>query len=147
MSLMMKRLQEINSYYGDFPVFQNLINLNIGFSKFHHWDEVVGVLQCCPKLQIFSIFKVAINKHLFINWKYPDYIPDCISYHLRSCTINYEGFEYELQFTKYILQNASLLQVMKINICHSLYQKPNLHPLEELSSCPMISPQCKLSIG
>jgi hypothetical protein len=84
-----------------------------------------------------------INKS--INWKYPKHVPECISFELKSCTIVYEGRENDIRFTKYILQNAHFLEVMKIKISHSL--KPNLHPLEELSSVPMISPQCKLSIG
>ncbi|KAK2430425.1 FBD-associated F-box protein [Trifolium repens] len=142
---MTKRLLEIDPYYGGFPVFQNLIELNISFYKFHHWNDLVGVLQYCPKLQILSIFKLAVKKHLSINWRYPNSVPGCISSHLRSCSINYEGWKDELRFTKYILQNAHFLEVMKIKISHSL--KPNLHPLEELSSVPMISPQCKLSIG
>jgi hypothetical protein len=62
----------------------------------------------------------------------------------KKSTRNHEGWTDELQFTKYISQNARLLEVMKINVWHS--SNPNLHPLDELSSVPMISPQCKLLI-
>ena len=62
--------------------------------------------------------------------------------------MNYEGLEDELQFAKYILQNARLLRVMQIISSTFLYnRKPNLQPLEELSLCPRISSECKLSIG
>ncbi|GAU44403.1 hypothetical protein TSUD_246290 [Trifolium subterraneum] len=53
------RLPEINSYYGGFPVFQNLTDLNLCFYKFHHWNDVIELLQYCPNLQILSIFKVS----------------------------------------------------------------------------------------
>jgi hypothetical protein len=66
-----------------------------------------------------------------INWKYPNFVPECISSQLRSCTINYEGREDELRFTKYILQNAQLLGVMKINISHTSNPKPNRRILKE----------------
>jgi len=54
--------------------------------------------------------------------------------------------EDELQFAKYILQNARLLGVMQISRTFLFNRKPNLQPLEELSSCPRISSECKLSI-
>ncbi|GAU44398.1 hypothetical protein TSUD_246240 [Trifolium subterraneum] len=148
---MKSRLSESDSYCKDFPVFQNLINLSLYFCYFRHWNDVAEVFQYFPKLQILNIFKMAIDKHLTINWKYPNSVPECISSHLRSCTINYEGWNDELQFTKYILQNAQLLEVMKIYAAgyfspNSLYPEPNLRPLEELPSCPILSPKCKLLI-
>jgi hypothetical protein len=87
-----------------------------------------------------------INKHLSINWKYPKHVPECISFELKSCTIVYEGRENDIRFTKYILQNARILEVMKITINPHSSPKPNPQLLEELSLCPMISSQCKLSI-
>ncbi|XP_045786719.1 F-box/FBD/LRR-repeat protein At4g26340-like [Trifolium pratense] len=140
------RLPEINSYYGGFPVFQNLTDLNLCFYKFNHWNDVIEVLQYCPKLQILSIFKLAVKKHLSINWKYPSSVPECIASHLISCTINYEGWKGELEFSKYILQNAQLLEMMKVNIGHSSYSRLNRDPSEELTSCPIISPKCILVV-
>lgn len=61
--------------------------------------------------------------------------------HLRSCTIfHFEGSNDDLQFATYILQNAKLLEVMEINFFIQNYQV-----IEELSSCPRMSPGCKLS--
>lgn len=136
---------EINSYNTRSPIFRNLILLQLCMYNFHHWDHVMEVLQHCPKLQVLRINKLAPGN---INWKYPNFVPECISSQLRSCTINYEGREDELRFTKYILQNAQLLGVMKINISHTSNPKPNRRILkEELSSFPRISRKCKLSVS
>ncbi|RHN82330.1 putative FBD domain-containing protein [Medicago truncatula] len=135
---------EINFYNRGSPIFRDLINLQLSMFYFHHWDHVMEVLQHCPKLQILLILKLSEDK---INWKYPNFVPECISSHLISCTINYEGLEDELQFAKYILQNARLLGVMQITGTFLFKQKPSLQPLQELYSCPRISSECKLSIG
>ncbi|GAU23916.1 hypothetical protein TSUD_181050 [Trifolium subterraneum] len=137
---------DMDSYYIECPVFQNLIHIELGIYALQNWEDIVELLQCCPKLQILSIKKSAMNRNLSINWTYPNHVPECISSHLRSCTINYEGWKDELRFTKYILQNARLLEVMKINITLHFNQKPDRRPLDELSSCPMISSECKLLI-
>jgi hypothetical protein len=44
--------------YRDFFLLQNLVHLEISFSYMHRLDDVVKVLQNCPKLQILSITKV-----------------------------------------------------------------------------------------
>jgi len=57
--------QEINSYYKGYPMFENLIELRLFW--FHHgtrdliWDDVVKMLQNCPKLQALSITKVWLS--------------------------------------------------------------------------------------
>ncbi|XP_045831573.1 F-box/FBD/LRR-repeat protein At4g26340-like [Trifolium pratense] len=127
----------VKSYYKDCPVLRNLIHLELSITNLGRLDDVVELLQYCPKLQILS----------FSKWKYPNSVPECISSSLRSFTTNYEGWEYdELRFAKYVLQNARLLEIMKIDMrVTSLYPRPNrLLVLEELSSSPMISSRCKL---
>lgn len=48
--------KEINSYYKSFPVFENLTELQLyWFNSIHDWDEVVKMLQNCPKLQTLLI--------------------------------------------------------------------------------------------
>jgi hypothetical protein len=79
------------------------------------------------------------------NWKEPNYVPECISSHLRSCILDYNGMEDELRFASYILQNALVLEVMKIIAANSNPLK-NRDALEELTFCPRISPHCKFSI-
>jgi phosphate-selective porin len=59
-----------------------------------------------------------------------------------------EGSANDLRFSKYILQNGRILQNMTIDVTTSssngkLLEKSQI--IEELSSCPRISPGCKLS--
>ncbi|MCH97477.1 F-box/RNI/FBD-like domain protein, partial [Trifolium medium] len=62
----MHRNEEISSYYKDFPVFGNLTSLHLSWwfdlEGFHDWDEVVTMLQNCPKLQILKIVKNVNNQ-------------------------------------------------------------------------------------
>ncbi|GAU44399.1 hypothetical protein TSUD_246250 [Trifolium subterraneum] len=140
---------ETNSYFRGFLVCQNLIQLELCFHRFHHWDNVVEVLQNCPKLQILSFEKwpySCYNKDdLNITWKDPTFVPECISSRLKSCIIDYKGKVDELQFASYILQNAQVLEVMKI-MTRKYGALKNREALDQLTFCPRISPYCKLSI-
>jgi len=91
------------------------------------------------------VLQWTVNRDLF--WKYPNFVPECISSHLRSCSLHCKGHVDELRFAKYILQNAPLLGVMKIKIIDKVTALTNQDALEELYFCPRISPKCKLSIG
>lgn len=87
------------------------------------------------------------NSTTIENWEYPDHVPKCVSSHLTTCRIElYEAMEADFRFASYILKNARLLQVM--TICRTLTPKPIESPkiLEDLSSCPKISPTCKLEL-
>jgi len=82
------------------------------------------------------------------DWKYPFHVPESVSSHLTTCKImDYKAVEADFRFAAYILQNAGLLQVM--TICPSSYTEPTDNPrfLDDLSSCPRISPTCKLSFS
>jgi hypothetical protein len=82
-------------------------------------------------------------------WKYPIPNLECVSSHLRSCTIlNFDDSANDLRFAKYILQDASILQDMKIGVViessnEILLKKGQIK--EELSSFPRISPGYKIS--
>ncbi|KEH26032.1 cyclin-like F-box protein [Medicago truncatula] len=135
--------------FKSFPMFQNLIHIKLQFYWFFPgWDGIVQFLQHCPKLQILYINKRSSS--LSKEWKYPNSVPECVSFHLRSCTIlNFEGFSRNLRFASYILQNARLLQDMTIDLTtkssiNMLLKRSQI--IEELSSCPRISPACKLSL-
>ncbi|RHN55609.1 putative F-box domain, FBD domain, leucine-rich repeat domain, L domain-containing protein [Medicago truncatula] len=140
---------EIYSYYKGLPLFGNLTELQLYFRRgIHDWGEVVKMLQKCPKLQALKIVK-GFDSTTKENWKYPYDVPECVLSRLTTCNIvGYEAFEHDFQFATYILQNARLLQVM--TICNAKYSNPNPVPkpqyLEDLYSCPKISPACKLSI-
>jgi hypothetical protein len=56
--------EEINTYYKGFSVLENLIELRLFWFKHcvHDWNEVVTMLQICPKLQTLSISKVCWSR-------------------------------------------------------------------------------------
>ncbi|RHN51249.1 putative F-box domain, FBD domain, leucine-rich repeat domain, L domain-containing protein [Medicago truncatula] len=134
--------------FKSFPVFRNLIHIKLQFYCFFHgWDGIVQLLQQCPKLQIVFIRKWRSSSSK--EWKWPNSVLECVSSHLRSCTIlNFEGSANNLQFATYILQNARFLQDMTIDVTtrssnEMLLERSEI--IEELSSCPRISPACKLT--
>lgn len=59
---------DINLYSGEFSVFQNLINLELYFHTFPHWDCVVELLQNCPNLQVLTIEKVSCVCGIFFKF-------------------------------------------------------------------------------
>ncbi|MCH80189.1 F-box/LRR-repeat protein [Trifolium medium] len=82
---------QISSYY-NFPVFGNLTSLHLSWwyelegIHIHDWDEVVKMLQNCPKLQILKIVKGGMSTTKE-GWKNPCLIPECVSSNLRTCKI------------------------------------------------------------
>ncbi|MCH83667.1 F-box/LRR-repeat protein [Trifolium medium] len=145
--------EEINSFYKGFPVFQNLIKLQLYWRSYilrphilHDWDEVLKMLPYCPKLQTLKIEKAFMSLPME-DWEYPRRVPDCVSSNLTTCEIiGYDALKEDFQFATYILQNARLLQIMNI---FTVYPKPKVNPqfLDDLSSCPRISPICKLTVS
>ncbi|CAJ2666078.1 unnamed protein product [Trifolium pratense] len=105
----------------DIPVlqFQNLIHLKVVSRRetrsiYCWWYGTLDMLRLCPKLQFFFIEKWR-NTGSPEEWKSPISVVECVSSHLRSCTIlNFDGSANDLSFATYILKNASLLQDMKI---------------------------------
>ncbi|GAU38274.1 hypothetical protein TSUD_119550 [Trifolium subterraneum] len=139
-------LQMDTEIFKDIPVFGNLIHIELWFYGFFHgWDGVVQLLQHCPKLQILYMRKW--NASLSKDWDCPISDLECVSSHLKSCTIlNFEGSENDLRFAKYILQNARHLEVMTIDVSTSSSDGTRKHQIiEELSTCPRMSSGCKLS--
>ncbi|RHN55319.1 putative FBD domain, leucine-rich repeat domain, L domain-containing protein [Medicago truncatula] len=128
--------KEINSFDKSLPMFENITRLQLSWSpsiSVHDWEVVLKMLQNCPKLQTLTIVKA--NNSTTIDWEYPDHVPECVSSHLTNFkVIGSEACEADFRFATYILRNARLLQVMSIH--HSLHAN--------LSSCPRISPTCKL---
>ncbi|AES96641.1 putative F-box domain, FBD domain, leucine-rich repeat domain, L domain-containing protein [Medicago truncatula] len=105
------------------------------------------VFENLTKLQTLNIAK-AKNSTTIEHWEYPDHVPECVSSHLTKFeVIDYEACEADFRFATYILQNARLLQVMTIH--HTLHPNPMESPqfLENLSSCPRMSPTCKLNLS
>ncbi|KAK2430424.1 FBD-associated F-box protein [Trifolium repens] len=71
---LLSHMLEMALEYRDFLLLQNLVHLEISFNHMHHLDDVVEVLQNCPKLQILSITKGTFlhHKDFYRNWKNPN---------------------------------------------------------------------------
>ncbi|CAK8537870.1 unnamed protein product [Lathyrus sativus] len=123
--------------------FQNLIHLELFGHASEDCEDLMGLLQNCPKLQFLTIATL-LDMDLFKNWRYPNTIPNCISSHLRSCTLRFDAFDVDLRLATYILKYAPLLEVLKITIFHALQLQG---ALEELISCPKISSKCSINIS
>lgn len=78
-----------------------------------------------------------------VHWKDPQIIPQCLSSRLKTFKFkSFNGFDCEVQFAKYIMQNSKVLQNMTIHTTLDIDLK---HPmLETLSLCPMGSATCNL---
>jgi len=59
--------EEINSYYKGFPMFENLTDLRLYWTRYiYSWDEVMKMLQNCPKLQALKIRKVCLSQQWIV---------------------------------------------------------------------------------
>ena len=72
-------------------------------------------------------------------------VPRSISMNLKTCILNkYTGAHWELEFAKYIMENAKFLKDMVI--CSDTNKEVNkLDTIKELSLCSKLSPACNLS--
>nr|KYP56357.1 F-box/FBD/LRR-repeat protein At4g26340 family [Cajanus cajan]KYP56363.1 F-box/FBD/LRR-repeat protein At4g26340 family [Cajanus cajan] len=135
------KLLQFNHQQG-FPLFPNLIHLELNFVTFIKWYVVFELLIHCPNLQTFVLNK-PMARILPQDWACPRFVPECISSQLRRCTVmNYKGTECELQFVKYILHHARALQTMTIQHCLNMWDKFEM--LQQLAMCPRGSATCKL---
>ncbi|KAL2318164.1 hypothetical protein Fmac_032040 [Flemingia macrophylla] len=142
---------EFNHQEG-FPVFPNLIHLEVSFGIYINWDIILELLQYCPKLQTLVFDNplvpnkplVPILHEIWASTKFnPKFTPECISSKLKKCTIrNYKGMDSELQFVKYILHFSRVLQTMTIHHCS--YTRGKVEMLQELTMLPRSSAACKL---
>ncbi|KAH1239846.1 F-box/FBD/LRR-repeat protein [Glycine max] len=74
-----------------FPVFHNLIHLEVSFWFVVRWNLVFEMIKHCPKLQTFVLF-LPLESFPPMVWTFPQIVPECISSKLRRCTImNYKA--------------------------------------------------------
>lgn len=98
-------------------------------------------------LQILLSHLQSTDSSTKADWKYPCHVPECVTSRLTTCRIeNYEASEADFLFSTYILLNARLLQVMTIFRTLDLKPTGSPHFSKDLSSCPTISPTCKLEV-
>ncbi|XP_057426350.1 F-box/FBD/LRR-repeat protein At1g16930-like [Lotus japonicus] len=120
------------------PEFPHLRHLGLSL-EFHSCHSVILMLKNCPKLQSFIFGGTFKNVP-----PYPHFVPECLTSCLTKCYLRYYPGYFRhtyLQFAKYILQNSTHLQVMKIG--DTSPSPPEV--LEELALCPRKSASCELS--
>ncbi|KAE9618013.1 putative F-box domain, FBD domain, leucine-rich repeat domain, L domain-containing protein [Lupinus albus] len=136
-------IREVSPHYNDMPAFYNLTEMKLFFYEYR-WQQLVELLNHCPKLQILKIHMSFGMEH-DENWACPRFVPECVLLHLRECSIyEYGGMEGELQFARYILQNTRVLQTMKVHSFMSSSSDKKFQLLQELSLCPRGSATSKL---
>lgn len=139
----------------DFPVFSNLIHLEIIFPmKIVPWSFVFNTLKNSPKLRFLvldmqriirpsPLFGNGVNDEVFC---YPDSVAECLRSQFRKCTLeNYSGVQNEKQFAEYIMLNSTCLHTMEIQCQPSMNPEEKLEMLKELSICPKSSATCVVS--
>lgn len=78
-------------------------------------------------------------------WRMPESVAKCVSSELRICQVRgFEGQECELEFARYILKNASVLQTLRVCSVRASNYDAKLRMLKKLSSYPRTSATCQL---
>ncbi|CAJ2670141.1 unnamed protein product [Trifolium pratense] len=141
-------IAKMHSFSDFIPTFHNLTYLHLSCLNYR-WHFLVEVLKHCPNLQDLDIDEAGAyateetwtRKDDKENWMDPDFVPQCLSLHLRNChLLNFFGLQGELLLAMYILKNARVLQIMEI----WNYGQREIERL--LDSCPRASSMCKLTV-
>ncbi|GAU25871.1 hypothetical protein TSUD_164120 [Trifolium subterraneum] len=81
------------------PTFHNLTHLKLIYLNYS-WHFLLQVLKLSPKLQELKIDQAGVNKDYWTrkddkeNWVDPDFVPQCLSQHLRTCNlVNFLGLQ------------------------------------------------------
>ncbi|XP_024629761.2 putative F-box/FBD/LRR-repeat protein At5g56810 [Medicago truncatula] len=115
--------------------FLNLTHMDLIFHDGYYWISVMKFICACPSLQTLIIrgkIGGGYDDHNN-NWPHPHFVPQCISSHLQMFSfINYGGNLSELQFTKYVVQNATLLRNVTIYTNTSSNPPKDLQIIKEL---------------
>ncbi|KAF7825787.1 F-box/FBD/LRR-repeat protein [Senna tora] len=104
-------------YYGDdFPIFHNLVHMELHFRNNYGWKNLAKIVQNSPKLQILKVFFKG-DSETTTDDKYQHFVrPGFLSPFLRKCYVEgFQGNECEVQFARYIMQNASHLCTIVIS--------------------------------
>ena len=79
------------------------------------------------------------------NWMDPTIVPECLSNQLRTCLLKgYTGTECEVQFAKYIMQNAKVLNSISIKSVSPIDINVKYQMISKLASLARASPTCEL---
>ncbi|XP_057440208.1 probable FBD-associated F-box protein At1g32375 [Lotus japonicus] len=121
------------------PEFPHLRHLTLS-GAYRNSHLTLLMLKNCPKLQSFKLCGSFGAKDVLT---YPQFVPECLTSCLSKCYLErYQFTESDLKFAKYIMQNSTYLQVMKIGDA-----SPNQSEVlkELLALIPRKSASCELS--
>ncbi|KAK2414329.1 FBD-associated F-box protein [Trifolium repens] len=133
--------------------FLNLTHLELSFEDKYYWNWLIEFIRGCPILQYLVIRKIGGGYGLLSDddvqsWLYPQFVPECLSSQLQMFSFgNYGGKESDLQFTKYIIQNARVLRNVTIYRHNSSSNPPEEEEqkmIKELHLCQRGSDLCQL---
>ncbi|GAU44402.1 hypothetical protein TSUD_246280 [Trifolium subterraneum] len=141
--LKLTKLNVIDNISVDLP---SLKTLHLILVYFKNKDNFNKLLNGCPILEDLQTHIFYVEQFHYIEEQVEGVWLKTLSKLVRANITTYErvGFKDQIQFATYILKNAPLLRVMKITVAEPSSSCQNA--LEELKSCPRISPKCKLSI-
>ncbi|KAF7825784.1 F-box/FBD/LRR-repeat protein [Senna tora] len=130
------------------PVFQNLAHMELIFRMYYDWNLMMKILQNTPILRCLVIIKglTSINEDKVEQCFAEDEV-GCVSSSLRKClVVGFEGLECEVQFVRFILQNAQVLRTIRISCSDDAFSNSDtkLDTFKNLSTCPRISTSCEL---
>ncbi|KAK7256060.1 hypothetical protein RIF29_29493 [Crotalaria pallida] len=131
----------------DIPVFNNLVQLEISFG-YYYWDLLSMMLQNSRRLEALIIHKdpLKLAKGEEPQWNHEALpIPDCLLVHLKTfCLKEYQGWQSEMAFVGYIMQNARALETMTISIDSSLDLQSQLQIRRNLSILQRSFQSCEI---
>jgi hypothetical protein len=150
------------------------MELIFNHKRCEEWQWVIEVLRRCPKLQKLTIHEVLfLSKKnlpqqfltLFIlftkylncwqdsvnqdegvcNWMDPTIVPECLSTQLKICLLKgCKCTDCELQFAKFIMQNAKVLDTISIKSASSICISVKYQMITKMASSTRASATCKL---
>ncbi|KAK2414103.1 FBD-associated F-box protein [Trifolium repens] len=142
-------IDQVNCHNDFIHTFHNLTQLEFDCCSLHYnWKLVLELLNHCPKLQSLRLSEVVLEDRFSPrnddneNWVDPDFVPQCLSLHLRTC--HFSSFlgrhGTELMLALYILKHARVLQTMTI------YNSGERNISRQFFSCPIASDTCELDV-
>ncbi|KAI9108061.1 hypothetical protein K1719_020934 [Acacia pycnantha] len=127
------------------PIFDKLTQLEISNLDDEHLNWVVECLRSCPKLEILAIYEIYVDPDGEGALMEPKLdVPQCLSSHLKEFTLRgYDGWKWEFEFVRYIMENARVLRTISI-LCGAIDASAKYNRLIDLASCPRGSEHCRL---
>ncbi|XP_058761634.1 putative F-box/FBD/LRR-repeat protein At5g56810 isoform X2 [Vicia villosa] len=129
----------------NYPEFRNLVHLKFILPCFNS-NLLVNVLDKCHMIQVLIIQNNKEEQPPLRTWD-PNSttVPKGLKFHLKYIHIEgYQGFEDELTFAEYILQNGFVLETMLIFVDTSMEQTNKYCSLKRLNDIPRRSSKCQL---